>query len=671
MPTCSIYGPGNHLLRRFSTQAPAFGESISVGTSSRCAIALGALESSDGVGDFHFSLIRKADGWHVASPGPAIRLKNGRDAQDARLAEGVEISFGTCRLVASADPVPSDHQFLWQVPGGTEVMAGPLHRGANFVGNAEECEIRIDVPGIGAQHCAIRVEDWLVTVEPLDSSDLVLNGRAVTEAVAIRPGDMLTMAGIRACVAGRNAPIRLPEQVSGYALAAWRMANLVLFVALLGVLAYFLRQAIPGGTKDVGEGHVEMTPAELAAAAWADVADGHVEAAMARTRAAHLPETDPLVVALALERDLAARLVRCREHLAMRRDAFQGANFIRILLSDREMGHQLAPVEAYWRNEADALAEGERSLRRHGNTDLVAHSWFLANLAPVQAGVDDMKALVVACRRLHDAWFDRRWDEAVAIFDQLAHAGEAGNEASRALYQTALRRAEFGRDLGTLGKDLAGCAFRTVDLAAMAARREQLEKAFPEMAFLPSEARPVRALLDRDALLINALGAVQTSYRAWRDDPAVATLAGLSTALRQARRDAGGIPVIAAMDVAVQQEIGDWLAPAAASLPTTPAADHLRHCRILMDIALTTSFAARDEVSRTLEAKERKILVAIQQECDRLMGEYQAGQGVLPASLLLQFLDAVLAIAPPEHRYHDWARHEKARLAATPPGTAP
>jgi hypothetical protein len=228
MPICSIYGPGNRLLRRFSTHAPGLGESISVGRSRHCGIVLAGLDDAAGVADMHFALVRRSDGWRLVTPGPPVRLKNGRDAQEAPIAEGQEFAFGSCRLAVAADPAPSSFQFIWQLPGAAAPAAMPLHQGANFIGAAEECDLPLPHPSLRPQHCAVRVADWQLTVEPLGEGGVSLNGRPVTDATPVQAGDLLALGEVRACVAAKAAPCRLPSPVSESALLTWRVVNVVL-----------------------------------------------------------------------------------------------------------------------------------------------------------------------------------------------------------------------------------------------------------------------------------------------------------------------------------------------------------------------------------------------------------------------------------------------------------
>jgi pSer/pThr/pTyr-binding forkhead associated (FHA) protein len=69
-------------------------------------------------------------------------------------------------------------------------LRGPATR----IGRARGSGVRIPSAEVSRQHCVLRVEDGLVTVEDLDSvNGTYLNGEAVVGCQVVRPGDRLNV----------------------------------------------------------------------------------------------------------------------------------------------------------------------------------------------------------------------------------------------------------------------------------------------------------------------------------------------------------------------------------------------------------------------------------------------------------------------------------------------
>lgn len=69
-------------------------------------------------------------------------------------------------------------------------LRGPATR----IGRARGSGVRIPSAEVSRQHCVLRVEDGLVTVEDLDSvNGTFLNGEAVVGCQVVRPGDRLNV----------------------------------------------------------------------------------------------------------------------------------------------------------------------------------------------------------------------------------------------------------------------------------------------------------------------------------------------------------------------------------------------------------------------------------------------------------------------------------------------
>lgn len=91
-----------------------------------------------------------------------------------------------------------------------------LETGRLLLGSSPDCRIVLLAPGIAIHHCEFLVADENVRIKPSNpDNNVTVNGKAITEATPVRPGDLLTFAEVRArAVAVEKsapAPIRRDE----------------------------------------------------------------------------------------------------------------------------------------------------------------------------------------------------------------------------------------------------------------------------------------------------------------------------------------------------------------------------------------------------------------------------------------------------------------------------
>jgi pSer/pThr/pTyr-binding forkhead associated (FHA) protein len=90
-------------------------------------------------------------------------------------------------------------------PNGEHVPA-ELGDGLTIVGTAADCEIHLSAPGIAAHHCELRRRGEQTLVRPLSAQAVtVLNGKQITEDMAIKPGDLLLFAKVGCRVVASEA----------------------------------------------------------------------------------------------------------------------------------------------------------------------------------------------------------------------------------------------------------------------------------------------------------------------------------------------------------------------------------------------------------------------------------------------------------------------------------
>ena len=87
-------------------------------------------------------------------------------------------------------------------------LRGPATR----IGRARGSGVRIPSAEVSRQHCVLRVEDGLVTVEDLDSvNGTFLNGEAVVGCRVVRPGDRLHVGPVTFVVEYELTPAALEK----------------------------------------------------------------------------------------------------------------------------------------------------------------------------------------------------------------------------------------------------------------------------------------------------------------------------------------------------------------------------------------------------------------------------------------------------------------------------
>jgi pSer/pThr/pTyr-binding forkhead associated (FHA) protein len=87
-------------------------------------------------------------------------------------------------------------------------LRGPATR----IGRARGSGVRIPSSEVSRQHCVLRVEDGLVTVEDLDSvNGTFLNGEAVVGCRVVRPGDRLHVGPVTFVVEYELTPAALEK----------------------------------------------------------------------------------------------------------------------------------------------------------------------------------------------------------------------------------------------------------------------------------------------------------------------------------------------------------------------------------------------------------------------------------------------------------------------------
>jgi hypothetical protein len=98
----------------------------------------------------------------------------------------------------------ADIESAWRA-GRTPVLALPDHpTGPVTIGRAPDCDCHLVEPSVSRRHAQLRRVDETWLLRDLGSSNGTrLNGLRVTEEIEVRPGDQLSLGGVRYRLGGR------------------------------------------------------------------------------------------------------------------------------------------------------------------------------------------------------------------------------------------------------------------------------------------------------------------------------------------------------------------------------------------------------------------------------------------------------------------------------------
>jgi len=98
----------------------------------------------------------------------------------------------------------ADIESAWRA-GRTPVLALPEHPTRPVtIGRAPECDCHLTEPNVSRRHAQLRRVDDTWLLRDLGSSNGTrLNGMRVTEEIEVRPGDQLSLGGVRYRLGGR------------------------------------------------------------------------------------------------------------------------------------------------------------------------------------------------------------------------------------------------------------------------------------------------------------------------------------------------------------------------------------------------------------------------------------------------------------------------------------
>jgi pSer/pThr/pTyr-binding forkhead associated (FHA) protein len=91
-----------------------------------------------------------------------------------------------------------------------------LETGRVLLGSSPDCKIVLLAPGIAIHHCEFQVADNHVRLQPSHPENVVtINGKAVTTATQVQPGDLLTFAEVRcrAVAVEKSVPVAPRREV--------------------------------------------------------------------------------------------------------------------------------------------------------------------------------------------------------------------------------------------------------------------------------------------------------------------------------------------------------------------------------------------------------------------------------------------------------------------------
>jgi len=197
MPTCRILSRQGLEMRRFATESPAVGQTISVGRSSECTIVL-KHDAGRTVSRIHFVLERSPTGWALVNKSSHGTYKGDRSVEQVELKAGDVFQFGSCFFCYGEEAGPSAYQLHWD-DGASGDDYAVLWPGRNTVGGASNNTIAVKVDSVSRQHARITINGNDVYIEDLNSSlGTFVGGKRVTALTTITAGAQLRLGKARA-----------------------------------------------------------------------------------------------------------------------------------------------------------------------------------------------------------------------------------------------------------------------------------------------------------------------------------------------------------------------------------------------------------------------------------------------------------------------------------------
>ena len=202
MPVCTILNRQGAEVRRFATESPVIGSSLSVGRSSSCTIVL-KHDAGRTVSRVHFVLEQRPVGWMLINKSSHGTYKGDRSIDQTPVSPGDVFQFGSCFFCFGEDARPSRYQLHWDDGGGGDEYA-VLWPGRNTIGGASNNTIAVKQESVSRQHARITVNGDDVYLEDLNSSlGTFVGGKRVTALTGWRSADPLRqgscMVGGRGC----------------------------------------------------------------------------------------------------------------------------------------------------------------------------------------------------------------------------------------------------------------------------------------------------------------------------------------------------------------------------------------------------------------------------------------------------------------------------------------
>ncbi len=200
MPVCTILNRQGAEVRRFATESPVIGSSLSVGRSSSCTIVL-KHDAGRTVSRVHFVLEQRPVGWMLINKSSHGTYKGDRSIDQTPVSPGDVFQFGSCFFCFGEDARPSRYQLHWDDGGGGDEYA-VLWPGRNTIGGASNNTIAVKQESVSRQHARITVNGDDVYLEDLNSSlGTFVGGKRVTALTRIEEGAQIRFGKARAWLA--------------------------------------------------------------------------------------------------------------------------------------------------------------------------------------------------------------------------------------------------------------------------------------------------------------------------------------------------------------------------------------------------------------------------------------------------------------------------------------
>ncbi len=667
MPIFTIFDADDNILKRFSPDDDALGDSVSVGRSGKCAVSLA--EFGDVVGaveDIHFAIVREGARWRLKNPGNELRTPAGRKIVDVEVSDGLEVLFGDCRMVARCAGDSGEYDLAWRnAEGGTE--RAPLFPGRNVVGSAAVCDVVIGLPAVPPECATITCSGKVFYVDPVLSGERGQN-KASFKSFAVAANRVFNIGGVSVKIVSRDIP---DSEVSfSESSLNWKLVNFLLGIILIGLLAALAFNAIRKGDIGKSTGMPGGKPALLA-----DIKK-NVEAGDAEKALAALSRFGNLL------RDDARKELKnalTLEFLAMRSLYSYSAKADNDTLETLEVPYMrfvcspegnTLPIKTnieYWNDALVKIAADKEKITRDAQPVLAKFgisSGFLARYSKTREKIKQLIETYKESLQVSNDWRTRRWNELASLLRADLKGSKLNyNKATIAYVEEIVRIADFAGALDAAREEFARSSFHSYDYA----KADDQLKAFTKTVGtfkkdFPPQYRQFDSEIKEFKKDVDNLRALKAALARWRKNmESLEAFSKLAKILLDCGNSDSKAAIVHKAVKSVRTEIDRFIVESVDEIKAEPDKTLLAKCDNLANFIVAMGDYS-SEIASKLRRLRGSIERKIQHKCDILYEVFLEARSHGDLDAMRRALNNVVATAPDGSKYHTWASRELKRL---------